>query len=288
MENKNIIVLGGDGQLGSAFRFADFGYTVNRDSVSIVNYNDVFERLPEFKPDIIINCAAMTDVDYCEEHREEAEAVNYHGVRNLVNLCKENDIKLVHISTDYVFDNKHDMPISETLLFNPINWYGHTKAKAEEYIISNLSNYLIIRTSWLYGHSRVVNGIAEPARNMVNFFINSACDKAVVDQISRLTNVKTVVDITKKLLEMEETGIFNVADGGSTTPFEVAEYISSNHFQVSNWVEPILSRSLHRKAARPKYSVLSTAKLVNHGIIVKSWMDNLKGYLNEYTAASRV
>lgn len=249
-------ILGPNGQLGRAF--AGYGFLCD-----ITNYADL-QRINQ-DTTIIINCAAYTDVDGCETNFDKSYSVNVTGVINLVRLCQERNIKLVHFSSDYVFNGNSNVPYIESDLPSPLSNYGAHKWAAERRIKELGSNYLIIRTSMLYGPA---------GRNFVNWVIKTKEPGCIVDHITKITHVNTVVEATLELLRQNEEGVFHVADDGETTPYEVASFIKDH---LKGKAKPVLARTLNRPAERPKYSVLDTSKIKYKGI--KHWKENLEEYL---------
>ena len=120
-------------------------------TLDITNKDKVIEFIGENKPDVVINSAAYTDVDGCEENQETAYAVNGDGVRNLALACSEVDCPLVHVSTDYIFNGENTRPWVEDDEIGPISVYGKSKLKGEEAILEILDKFFIVRTAWLYG-----------------------------------------------------------------------------------------------------------------------------------------
>ncbi len=197
---------------------------------------------------------------------ELSRKVNIEAVENLAKLSKTLGFKLVHISTDYVFDGAKMSPYTESDETRPLSFYGAQKQAAEEIIQELTDNYLIIRTSWLWSAG---------FNNMVTFFAKPENTKAIVDHIGCLTHVSTVVRAIKTLINKNAVGIYHVADRGLTTPFDVAEHIRSR-LRLAK-AEPILAKSLNRPATRPNYSVLNTSK-IQSVIDLPHWQENIDEY----------
>ena len=146
-------VLGGQSQLASAMRWAisdkRFIY-FNSSEVNILDKNSIRSFIRDIKPELIINCSAYTNVNLAEEESKNCIMLNLNGVENLVNECEQQNIHIVHISTDYVFDGRKSSPYTEFDEPNPLNIYGSSKRDAEKFLINNYINFSIIRTSWLY------------------------------------------------------------------------------------------------------------------------------------------
>jgi dTDP-4-dehydrorhamnose reductase len=244
---SDILVLGERGQLASAF----FGYhRFGRRSLDITNPTELIKFIAEWKPKVVINCSAYTNVDIPMEDWELSRKVNIEAVENLAKLSKTLGFKLIHISTDYVFDGAKMAPYTETDETRPLSHYGAQKEAAEELIQQYTDNYLIIRTSWLWSAG---------FNNMVTFFAKSENTKAIVDHIGCLTHVSTVKNAIEALINADAKGIYHVTDRGATTPYEIASYIR-NKLKLSA-AEPILAKSLNRPATRPQFSALDTSKI---------------------------
>ena len=159
----NILVTGSNGQLGNEFRLVvdekdkinNYFFTDVAD-LDITNKNDVSNFFVTNSIDIVVNCAAYTNVDKAEDDKEKADLINHIGPKNLAEICRERNGFLIHISTDYVFDGTKNTPYTETEETKPLGVYGETKLKGENAIINTGCEYVIIRTSWLYssfGHN---------------------------------------------------------------------------------------------------------------------------------------
>ncbi len=167
-----VLVTGADGQLGKCIQEIASSYSqlkidfADKNELDIVLREDVYSFFSKNSYDFCINCAAYTNVEQAEKTPEIAYSVNAEGVKNLALACKDNGVKLIHISTDYVFDGEKKEGYYPTDIPNPINEYGKSKLKGEQYIQEILNEYIIIRTSWLYsnyGHN-FYKSILEKAR----------------------------------------------------------------------------------------------------------------------------
>jgi len=251
----------------------DFDVTY-ADSVSI--------RLHEVRPDAVINCAAYTAVDKAEEESDLAYAVNCKGVENLANACRQSGSRLIHISTDYVFDGKANRPYHEDDAPNPQNVYGKSKLAGEERIKEIMEDYLIVRTSWLYGRhgGNFVNTISSLAKERKALSV-------VFDQAGSPTYTKDLSVAIKKLLEKSASGIYHFSNEGVCSWYdfacEIVRQMEINNipFQVRK-ISPVLSGEFPKPAARPAYSVLdktrykkATSEEIPH------WRDGLERYFRE-------
>jgi dTDP-4-dehydrorhamnose reductase len=207
--------------------------------------------------EFLINCAAYTNVDLAEKNKDKAYQVNAEGAEKLAKLCKEFNIKLVHISTDFVFDGSNTRPYKETDVPNPSSVYGASKLQGEKNIMERLSSYFIIRTSWLYSEfgSNFVKTILRLADTQKEI-------KVVSDQIGSPTNAHDLADFLLEIISINSTnyGTYHFSNTGETSWYGFAEEV----FRICNVsadLRPISSSAYASLANRPKYSVLDTKKV---------------------------
>ena len=153
---KKVLVTGANGMLGKDLCpiLEDSGYEVIETDIDIMDITDIFSvksNIEKYNPNIVIHCAAYTNVDGAETDRKTAEKINVEGTKNLAKICSKNDIPILYISTDYVFGGEKDEPYLPDDVPYPINVYGLTKLKGEEAIQECCKKYYVVRTSWLYG-----------------------------------------------------------------------------------------------------------------------------------------
>ena len=291
-----ILLLGHKGMLGSDLLLklsAEHDVIgMDKEEIDIVSADDCRNAIQETQPDIVVNAAAYTDVDGCETDREGCFAVNAEAVKNIAGACRNTNVRIIHFSTDYVFDGKASEPYKEEDPCHPINVYGESKRAGERYLESLSDHYLLIRTSWLYGTKgrNFVQSILEKAK--AKNFINDAMTKAhaipdgpstlsvVDDQIGSPTYTKDLALATALLIEKNAQGIFHVTNRGSCTWHQFAvKILKEAGFDNMN-VEPIKSSELHRPARRPDYSILSMQKFIHvTGKTTQPWQLALQDYL---------
>jgi dTDP-4-dehydrorhamnose reductase len=220
---------------------------------------NTIERALDNNCKLVINCAAYTDVDGAEKNEPLAAAINATGVGNLARICQQRGIKLVHYSTDYVFNGHATQPYHPNDPRQPLNAYGRTKAQGEELLAKSGCQYLLLRTSWLY---------APWAKNFVRTIARLAKEnkplRIVNDQRGRPTSAEHLAATTVELLERDVTGIYHVTDGGECTWYEFACEIA-RLVNPTCPVTPCTSTELARAATRPPYSTLdiqATERLV--------------------------
>lgn len=275
-----ILILGHKGMLGfDLILKLSAAYEVTGkdiDDFDITSPDDCRDVVAESKPDCVINAAAFTNVDACETEKEICYAVNALGVKNIAEACKKENIKIVHFSTDYVFDGTKNRPYIEEDPCNPINFYGHTKREGEIFLQTLSPNYLLIRTSWLYG----ING-----RNFVKTIMHKGQTEkkldVVDDQIGSPTYTKDLAGAVKLLIERNQTGIYHVTNRGHCSWYDFAVKILQGNGLTDVAINPIKSDQLVRPAMRPFYSVLGNRKLhETTGKMMRPWQIALLDYLD--------
>jgi dTDP-4-dehydrorhamnose reductase len=232
--------------------------------------------LKDHKPDVVINLAAMTDVDGCESRPDEARRINSDGPATVADLCRVNGIRLIHFSTDYVFNGEKRSPYTERDRTDPISVYGKTKLSGETRILKILPSSIILRAQWIYGRGGVnfIEKVVRGARE-------TGAARVVDDQRGAPTYAKDLGEPLRLLIERAGSGIYHVANSGSCTWCEYAgEIFSLLHMDVP--LTPITSANLGRKAGRPAYSVFDCTKIQNYtGHVMRSWQEALKEYLQD-------
>ena len=257
-----ILIIGANGMLGSdlkeVLKSHELILTGSKD-LDITDQNKVYQFISEKSPDIVINAAAYTAVDNCETHYNDAYAVNALGPKYLAIACKNNNIPLIHISTDYVFEGNKKSPLVEEDKLGPRTVYGKTKLEGEKFIQENCKKYFIIRTAWLFG----ING-----KNFVQIMLNLSKNqkeiRVVNDQIGSPTSNYDLSKSIKELLNSDKYGIYHLTNKGECSWYEFAKKI----FELSKIdikVIPISTEEYPRPAPRPHYSVLNNQKWINSG-----------------------
>jgi dTDP-4-dehydrorhamnose reductase len=225
------------------------------------------------RPDVLLNLAAITDVDGCEDKEDLAYSVNVAGAGILAELCNNEGVRFVHFSTDYVFDGTKNSytEVDET---HPLSVYGKTKLLGEKEVLRNCPSSLIIRTEWIYGKGGI--SFIEKVRTIG---LEKGTVSVVNDQKGSPTYSMDLAVPLAVLLQQNRAGIYNVTNNGSCTWFDFARAIFSI-LGMDVVCLPISSSQSRRKAQRPDCSVLDCSKLKNHtGLILRDWREALKEYL---------
>lgn len=246
------------------------------EDLDITNFGNVKKVLEEKKPDVVINCAAATNVDGCETKEDLAFKINAIGPRNLAIVCEKIDAKLVQVSTDYVFSGQGSKPLTEFDITEPYSVYGKTKLLGENYVREFSNKYFIVRTAWLYGrigknfvYTMMRLGEEKESLNVVN------------DQRGNPTNANDLAYHILKLIETEEYGIYHCTGKGECTWYDFAKKIMA----LSNKkciVNPCTSEEYKTPAKRPENSSLDNMMLrATVGDEMRDWKVALNSFIHE-------
>ncbi|MRT94276.1 dTDP-4-dehydrorhamnose reductase [Ancylomarina sp. 16SWW S1-10-2] len=277
-----ILVTGANGQLGSEIKglaelYSNLEFVfAGRSELDICNKANVFEFVSKNQIDGIINCAAYTAVDKAETHYKAAELVNATAVGNLVSVAEEQNLKLIHISTDCVFDGNGHIPYVEDFEVSPIGVYGKTKRFGEEYVLNSESESIIIRTSWLYsifGHNFM--------KTML--LLGNQRDEigVVFDQVGTPTYARDLAQTCLGILSRKEKingkgKLYHYSNEGAVSWYDFSKAIMEMG-KVDCRVNPIETKDYPTLARRPAYSVMDKSKIKDDfGIEIPYWRDSLK------------
>lgn len=276
----NILITGAKGQL--AIKFQDFfnkkdiynAIALSREKLDISDANGVFDIFSNYKPDIVINCAAYNLVDAAEREVENAFRTNALGAKNLAIACREAGSLLVHYSTDYIFDGKKEDFYTEEDIPNPINNYGRSKLEGERYIIENTDNFLILRVSWVFGEGK---------QNFLYKLNEWAKDKRILrvvcDQISAPTYTEDIVKFTILSIKEGLRGIYHLNNSGYCSRFELARYFLES-IKWKGLILPVNSGFFGCDAKRPYFSAMSNKKISDLlGVEIPDWRDAVNRFI---------
>lgn len=274
-----ILVTGANGQLGRCIKdasrdFPEFSFLfASREELDLENSDYLAEVFAKNDFDYCINTAAYTNVEKAESEPEKAFAINAEAVKNLAILCKENNVTLIQISTDYVFDGKKTSPYTEEDKTNPINVYGASKLKGEQYVQEICNKYFILRTSWLY---------SQYGHNFYNSILKFAKEgrdlKITTEQTGTPTNANDLAEALLHIINYNSNkyGIYHFSNKGEATWYDFAKEILVQTNQLS-LIKLAKTDYYPTFAARPKYSVLDNN---NHckgfNCILLDWKKSLK------------
>jgi len=279
----NILVTGSHGQLGSEIHelsceYPNTYFFTDKEELDITNEKALSQYIEHHSIDVIINCAAYTAVDKAQSDEILADRINHLAVKYLATIAKEHNIKLIHISTDYVFDGMSHKPYLETDTTNPQSIYGKTKLLGENALLHvKLPNSIIIRTSWVY---------SSYGANFVKTMLRLGKEKeslgVIFDQVGTPTYAK---DLAKAILEIfpkinnTQTEIYNYSNEGVASWYDFAQEIMKMA-KLTCKVNPIETSQYPTPAKRPPYSLLNKSKIKNeYTIEIPYWKDSLEACL---------
>jgi len=258
-----VLVIGSDGQLGLEFQKISNNYeslswffsTIK--TLDLLKLETISSFLNDINPSVIINCAAYTSVDKAETESKLADLINHEAVDIISRWTSDNNKKLVHVSTDYVFDGLSKLPLYENSITNPVNEYGRSKLKGEQACFKNDPNSIVIRTSWLYS-SFGKNFV----KTMISLMKNNNTVKVVNDQIGSPTYAN---DLAKFIIEIimnskNKSGLFHYSNEGEISWFEFAKSIKEL-YNLDCEIIGVSSKEFKTIAKRPKYSLLNKSKI---------------------------
>ncbi|WP_288641315.1 dTDP-4-dehydrorhamnose reductase [uncultured Coprobacter sp.] len=278
----NILVTGANGQLGNEMRVVAQNSTDNYIFTDVTEL-DITDALAVEKTirnnniNVVINCAAYTNVDKAENDREFAEILNAKAVENLAVAIRKNNGLLIHVSTDYVFGGtKNNTPCTEDEPVNPTGVYGITKLHGEQAVIGSGCHYIIIRTAWLYSEFG-----KNFLKTMLNFTATKPQLKVVFDQVGTPTYAydlaKVIFDIIENRKFEGKYGIYHYSNEGVCSWFDFAKMIAEYTGNTECDIQPCHSDEFPSPVTRPSYSVLDKTKIKeSFGISVPYWTDSLR------------
>lgn len=286
-----ILIIGKTGQLGKSIQdvatealYSKHNFTfAGRDAIDLSSNTGISKYFKDKCFDVIVNCAAYTQVDKAEEEQTLANQINHLAVVQLAQITQQSNTKLIHISTDYVFDGDGISPYTELDTPNPINTYGKTKLLGEQAVQDTMSNNaLIIRSSWIY--SQYGNNFVDTMLKLVK---DKDALKIVSDQIGTPTYAQDLASAILYIINSEvfandfNTGIYHYSNMGQCSWYEFTKEIFSIQ-QIKSTVTPIATDAYPTPAKRPHYTVLSKDKIIaTFGVKIPSWQSSLKACLTK-------
>ena len=281
-----IVILGAGGRLGAAllreYRKNFDAVGLARAQLDLAKPDQIRGRLSSAEFDVLINCAAMTDVDLCETKREQAFAINAEAPKALAEICRDKQAKLIHFSTDYVFDGEKREPYLESDATAPISIYGKSKRSGEKSVLQTSDRHVVIRVSWVFGPDRP---------SFIDAMIRRAGEEekiaAIADKFSAPTYTSDIARMLTQFFDVDvPDGLLHFSNSGECSWQEYAQHAldccrargvpvkaktvdAMKLVDMKDWV-----------AQRPVYSVLSTAKYAKlTGAIPRSWRDAVSDYI---------
>jgi len=280
-----VFLTGASGILGSQIndqlKIADTEVlSFNSTNIEIGNYGDVKSKMLDFKPDVVIHCAAMTNVDLCEDDKNAAFLINVTGSRIMARAADKINAKIVYISSCGVYGNGKTSPYSELDDTNPLTYHHYTKIEGEKVIKEHNKDFLIIRPGWLFG------GTPEHKKNFVEARRREASQSSVINSaIDKSGSPTYTLDLAKQILlliQQDMGGTFNVVNEGYASRFEyVGEIVKL--FKLNTIVEPVNSNAFPRKANMPDNECLQN---LNLSLVNLNQMRDWRDALNEYVTTT--
>lgn len=288
-----ILVTGSNGQLGNEIRslsdqYPGFEFTyIDIDDLDLTDEPAIRRYFSDRDFEVIINCSAYTAVDIAEENPQLAYKVNSDSVKILAGIGAAKNIRIIHISTDYVFDGTASEPIHEDVSPSPLSVYGHSKLEGEKNLLSILPNSYVLRTSWLYS----IHG-----KNFVKTIIRLAQEKeeisVVSDQFGSPTFAGDLAWVILRIIDsvfrkkVDHPGVYHFSNQGAISWYEFADAIV-NYYNLPCQVKPITTNEFKTRATRPKYSVLDKTRIMKtFGIHPPEWKSSLESCLSRIEVAS--
>ena len=229
------------------------------ETIDILDSPALLALAGEFQPEVIINGSALSAVDYCEQHPEEAYAMNVTAVKHLAEYSQANSCRLIHLSTDFVFDGTSSIAYTETDTPNPVNYYGKTKQWSEEVIGQLCTDYAIVRVEVVYGkplpkqHGNIVHLVK-------NRLENGQSLRVVSDQFRSPTWVEDIACAIEQLLSNQHQGIYHICGGETLSVAEIA-YRAAKYFNLdTSLIEPITTEAMNEATPRPTFTPMSVEK----------------------------
>lgn len=298
---KKVVVTGSNGLLGQTlvnlllgekekYQVIGFSRGENRSgrsdfeyiSIDITNEDLIYKKLSEYKPDVIVNTAAMTNVDACETNQEACDELNIDVVQYLKNYAEENNSHLIHISTDFIFDGKNG-PYKETDVPNPLSHYGISKLKSEEVLTKSTIDYTILRTILVYGK------VYDMSRSNIVLWVKKMLEEGkeitiVNDQFRMPTYVEDLALACKFSIDKRALGVFNVSSNTLLSIYEIAQQIAEVFKLNKSLIKPISTATLNQTAKRPAITGFDLSKTREYlGLKPKSFQEDLQKFKEKLT-----
>lgn len=279
-----ILITGALGQLGTALQrtlSADQLTLVDLPEVDVTEREAIFTAMSDARPEVVIHCAAYTDVDGCARDPALAYKVNGLGSQNVALACLQFDADMVHISTNEVFAGDNLAGYEEWMPLRPCNPYGRSKAAAEVYVKNLLNRFYIVRLAWLF---------APGGRNFIHAILERARDKGrlrvVVDEVGNPTYVNDLAAAIGRLIRTRQYGIYHLTNAGACSRWQFANEILrlAGLDDVEN--APILGREYRRASQPPPYAALKNIAAAAIGIELRPWQEALADYFDKYVDLS--
>jgi dTDP-4-dehydrorhamnose reductase len=276
MARTRILIIGAEGQLGREFHQAleqqalDVFAPKEKDC-SLTDASQLRDVIRKSNPDVVINCAGYNAVDQAEEEQDVVDLVNHKAVSDLAQLCRESQCRLVHYSSDYVFDGTKQDLYLETDETNPLNVYGKSKLAGEQVALNSSSDNLVFRLSWVIG-----KGQQNFLFKLSNWAKNNHVLKISADEVSVPTFTHDIVRLTLDALDKGLTGLYQMTSSGYASRYELAKFFGEVS-ELDNVFVPVPMSEFETKAKRPGFSAMINNKLSQDlNVRIPDWQDSLR------------
>ncbi len=298
---KRVVITGSNGLLGQSlvslllnekdkYKVIGFSRGVNRSgrddfeyvSIDITDETLLKEKLKIYAPDVVVNTAAMTNVDACEDNKEECDALNVNVVQFLKEYAEKTNAHLIHLSTDFIFDGKKGY-YKETDEPNPLSYYGESKLKSEDLLISSTIDYTILRTILVYGK------VFDMSRSNIVLWVKKSLEEGkeitiVNDQYRMPTYVESLANACKLAIDKKAKGVFNVSSKKLLSIYEIAMEIAEVFDLNKNLIKSISTESLNQKASRPTKTGFDLSKSIEQlNFVPENFKQDLQNFKEKLT-----
>jgi dTDP-4-dehydrorhamnose reductase len=279
MSKHTFLILGAEGQLGKAFKRyltahdMSFSAPLEKDC-DITNISNLDKIVGKVSPNVIINCAAYNAVDDAEDKKELAFGINCTAIETIAGICNHHQIKLIHYSTDYVFDGTKGNLYTEEDETVPLNTYGQSKLAGERIVVEKANDYIVFRTSWVFGdgNQNFIYKLRQWAK--ANHVLKISCD-----EVSVPTFVDDIVHVTLLAVNKNLKGLFHLTNTGYASRYEWARYVMSL-LDMDHTIIPVPMNTFPCKARRPLFVPMSNENLSKKlEIDIPHWKNSVKRYL---------
>ena len=275
-----ILITGADGQLGRALQEALSGHSltpVDLPAVDVTDARSIVAAVGNAQAQLVIHCAAYTDVDGCARHPALAHKVNALGSLNVALACQASEAAMLHISTNEVFAGDLPSGYEEWMPLKPINPYGRSKAAAETYVRQLLNRLYIVRTAWLYGPGgrNFISAILERARTNGQL-------QVVADEVGNPTYAKDLANAISTLIETGQYGIYHFTNRGACSRWAFAREILRQANLDHVPMKPILASAYKRASTPPPFGALNNTAGDSLGITLRPWEEALSDYIRHF------
>ncbi|MBU5592813.1 NAD(P)-dependent oxidoreductase [Clostridium sp. MSJ-4] len=269
-----ILISGGNGNIGS-YLTKDLSseheiYSFTKADFDVCNKDIIHNIISKIEPDMVIHCAAITDIDYCEFNQCVAYSTNTIGSLNIASICSKFDIPLLYLSSNYVYGNYKSNPYIESDQCSPINIYGKTKLEGENLIRTLCNKFFILRTSWVIGGNNC------PIKRILK---NSSSIVLCSEEITNITYIKDLSEFIKLIIKTDNYGIYNLCNKGFTSKYDIVNSLIKN-LEYNKKTIKIPGDYITSAAPRPSFSAINCDTLEKtFNINIPSWEDSIIDYL---------